>query len=46
MHTPLGSRGTRDSPLVQAGYLHADMVVDLEEAVVMAEDEQTPEPCS
>lgn len=42
----LGSRGTHDSPWVWPGCLDMDMEVELEGAVVMAEDEQAPEPSS
>lgn len=39
---PLGSRGTPDSPWVRPGC--RDVEVELEGAVVMAADEQVPEP--
>lgn len=41
---PLGAGGTRDSPWVQPGCREVEL--RLEEAVVMAEDEQAPEPSS
>lgn len=41
---PLGSGGTRDSPLVRPGC--REMGVELEGAVVTAEDEQVREPSS
>lgn len=44
MLIPLGSGGTRDSPWVRPGCREVE--VELEGAVVMAEDEQAPESSS